>query len=185
MKIKQYEEDGKLYHGCGGDDIIWTPDIAEEVFADKWDYGHAFAYLWRRFGPPLEGCDSYKELVGYILTTGMKGVLLYISPKPHASTSFGYFATKQITWKLRTEWAYVLWRERKGDKVKTPRADRIKRAIKQAMEELKRPTNVRDWLINIQGLVDDCAPNKVEPSEYAGYGIAKEYFDKFKEAKDK
>ncbi len=180
MKMQQYEEDGKVYKGCSSDSIVDTGDIAEEVFAE-WDYGHAFAYLWRRFGPPCEGCDPYKELVGYFLTTRAKGVVLYVSPKTSPDISFGYMVTMQIRDKLWTEWTYVTWMRRKGKTYKTPRADRIKRALKDAMNELKRPTNVRDWMINIQGQCEDYAPRSVEPSHLAGYGITADYFDKFKD----
>ena len=77
-----------------------------------------------------------------------------------------------------------MWMEGKGKDFRSPRRDRIERALKQAMEELKRPTNVRDWLINIQGDVDDCADNCVEPSNLSGYGITRDYFDKFNKGKD-
>lgn len=181
MKIEQQKEDGKAYKGARSDENIRTGDIAETVFK-SWDYGHAFAYLWRRFGPPHDGWDGYKELAGYWLTTGTKGVLLYVSPKTSASVSFGYAVTKQLSFKLRLEWMYTTWQRWKGKDCKTPRADKIERALKQAMEELKRPVNVRDWLVNIEGQID-YFNNPVKPSKYAGYGITEDYFHKFKKFK--
>jgi hypothetical protein len=38
----------------------------------------AFAYLWRRFGPPWHGSDDYKDLGGYILSTPHPEVFLDI-----------------------------------------------------------------------------------------------------------
>lgn len=178
MKMKQYENDEKEYRGAMGG-IIWTSDIADEVFK-TWDYGHAFAYLFRRFGPAHAGCDPHKDLSFYLLTTRMKGVLLTARPAHSAGTSFGYLLTKQIYRKLHLEYTHSMWMKGKGKDVSSARQNRIEQALKQAMEELKRPTNVRDWLINIQGDVEDYAPNCVEPSNLAGYGITRDYFDKFK-----
>jgi hypothetical protein len=36
----------------------------------------AFAYLWRRFGPPWRGSDDHKDLVGYVLYTAHPDVFL-------------------------------------------------------------------------------------------------------------
>jgi len=178
MNMKQFESDGKSYSGAMGG-VIWTPDIADEVFK-TWDYGHAFAYLFRRFGPAHRGCDAYKELSSYLLTTGMKGVLLSVRPAHSAGTSFGYLLTRQIGRKLYIEDTHSKWVGCKGKDFRTPRRNRIERALKKAMEELKRPTNVRDWLINIQGDVEGYPQNCVEPSKLSGYGITRDYFDKFK-----
>jgi len=177
MKMEQFQQDGKRYRGAMGG-IIWTPDIADEVF-ETWDYGHAFAYLFRRFGPAHGGCDSYKDLSSYLLTTGMKGVLLSVRPAHSAGTSFGYLLTRQIERKLRLEDLHSTWLAMKGKDFRTPRKNRIERALRRAMEELKRPTNVRDWLINIQGDVEDHPLNCIEPSNLSGYGISRDYFDKF------
>ena len=176
--MKQFENDEKEYRGAMGG-VIWTPNIGEKVFK-TWDYGHAFAYLFRRFGPAHRGCDPHKDLSFYLLTTKMKGVLLTVRPAHCAGTSFGYLLTKQINRKLRMEDLYCTWLRWKGKEVKSPRKKRIEKALVQAMKELKRPTNVRDWFINIQGDVEDYPLNRVEPSDLAGYGITRDYFDKFK-----
>lgn len=56
-----------------------------------------FAYLWRRFGPPIWNSDSYKELAEYILGTPMEGVLLSVYPKAMpASYSVGYLISPEI-----------------------------------------------------------------------------------------
>ena len=86
----------------------------------------------------------------------------------------------QISRKLYLEHTHAMWMGGKGKDIRSPRKNRIERALKQAMEELKRPTNVRDWLINIQGDVEGYPSNCVEPSKLAGYGITRDYFDKFK-----
>jgi hypothetical protein len=61
----------------------------------------AFAYLWRRFGPPWWGCDPHKDLVGYWLRTPDPEVILTLhlsaSTLPYA---VGYLVTKP----LRAAW---------------------------------------------------------------------------------
>ena len=176
--MRKVEEDGKKYGGAMGG-VIWTPVIADEV-CKTWDYGHAFAYLFRRFGPAHGGCDPHKDLSFYLLTTRMKGVLLTVRPAHSAGTSFGYLLTMQIDRKLTLEDIHYKWMSYKGKDAKSPRKNRIKRALKQAMEELKRPTNVRDWLINIQGDVEGYPSNCVEPSKLSGCGRTRDYFETLK-----
>ena len=48
----------------------------------------AFTYLTRRFGPPTLGCDDYKELGAWHLTTPSPGLVVRIAPKG-ASISVG------------------------------------------------------------------------------------------------
>lgn len=49
------------------------------------NYGELFAYLFRRFGYPVYGWDSYKDLVKYILTTPRKDMWLRIIPYPKSN----------------------------------------------------------------------------------------------------
>lgn len=57
----------------------------------------AFAYLWRRFGPPFMGCDDHKKLCRYVIRTPMAGVYLSLSIKGMPIT-FGvsYMATDAV-----------------------------------------------------------------------------------------
>ena len=58
----------------------------------------AFAYLWRRFGPPFLGSDDHKDLCGYVLTTNDPGVLLWITPSgSNLALAIGYLASKGIS----------------------------------------------------------------------------------------
>ena len=64
----------------------------------------AFAYLWRRFGPPWSGCDDHKDLVGYILGTPHPAIWLHL----HLSGagldySVGYVITQAVeaAWQAR------------------------------------------------------------------------------------
>jgi hypothetical protein len=80
FEIEQVVEVGKA-SGAGGDDIVDGYKLATEVWGEDAcsDYNgaaKAFAYLWRRFGPPWQGSDDYKDLVGYILTTPEPDVFL-------------------------------------------------------------------------------------------------------------
>lgn len=57
----------------------------------------AFAYLWRRFGPPWWGSDPHKELVGYILGTPHPDVLLTVRPSGSGlCLCMGYLLTKAL-----------------------------------------------------------------------------------------
>jgi len=142
-----------------------------------YDYGHAFAYLWRRFGPPIYGSDPYKDLVSYLLTTKMEGVFLSCRCYPTAHIAFGIGFTEELYAKVvddcmkkREDWPEYL--------------KKIFKALLEAIEELKRPTNVRDWFINIEGKVSvRDIKRPISYSKKAGYGITNDYYKKFKEKK--
>ena len=81
--MKQVEHFKFKTQGAGGDDIVEGYDLAIEVWgkeacSDREGGSKAFAYLWRRFGPPWHGCDNHKDLVGYHLTTPDSNVFLWI-----------------------------------------------------------------------------------------------------------
>lgn len=60
-------------HMAGFGNDVDCMSLIREALGDAVDAPHsgmiAFAYLWRRFGPPLRGCDPHKDLCGYYLTT--------------------------------------------------------------------------------------------------------------------
>lgn len=182
-------EDNERFSGCVMGSIMCLPEIAAGQFKN-WDYGHALAYLWRRFGPPAWGSDSYKNLAAYVLETEMPGVCLEIMPHPSAKCSFGYLLREDIRracidedCERRQSRTDV---DEKKEKVRGP----VIAALTKAMEELKRPTNVRDWHFNIERRIGDSelgsfTGDLAEYSEYAGYGITPDYFLKFKEVQPK
>ena len=171
----------KGYHGaimgtfCPGMD-------AEAILGEKYDksfYGTACAYLLRRFGPAYYGCDSYKDLTSYLLTTKMEGVLLAVRPCCSVSTSFGYYLSSEI-YKATVD-AHLKARGWKGIDNCPVRAP-VAKALREAIKELERPVNVRDWYFNITGRIPDNELEQMEPVEYskvAGYGIIPEYYDRF------
>ena len=165
---------------------------AEVILGEKYDesfYGTACAYLLRRFGPAHYGCDPYKELTHYMLTTKMEGVLLSARPGCSVSTSFGYVLSEDI-YKATID-ADFKDRQQKSQKeaiddcsVRGP----VAKALREAIEELKRPVNVRDWCFNITGRISDGELSEVELAEYsniAGYGVIPEYYERFKDVKPK
>lgn len=89
---------GRL-HGAKGSDICEGHDLAIEAWGKQGDDSGltAFAYLWRRFGPPWAGCDDHKQLVGYWLNTPNPSVWLTIdlsgSPLEY---SVGYLITEKM-----------------------------------------------------------------------------------------
>ena len=56
------------------------------------DYGHLFTYVFRRWGFPNWGSDSYKDIAQWFLTTPRQDLVLCIRPsvlpEPHFSIHF-------------------------------------------------------------------------------------------------
>ncbi|MFA5158194.1 MAG: hypothetical protein WC451_03360 [Patescibacteria group bacterium] len=167
----------KEYEGARGMGFFDIHDEANTEFPN-WNYGTAFAYLWRRFGPPEMGCDPYKNLVTYYLTTKIIGLYLTCTPYLNsAGLSFGFCFSKTIYNKLNTDFG-------KPKDQWSVYTKEILAALCEAMKELKKPTNIRDWYINIEGHVKDKdIKNPVVYSCRAGYGIRPEYFKRFKDDK--
>jgi hypothetical protein len=80
----------KKLSGCAADELADCHELAEKAWSlndrgidkrrgDKDNSGLvAFAYMWRRFGPPLHGTDPYKKLCCYYLTTEDPDIFLGI-----------------------------------------------------------------------------------------------------------
>ncbi len=163
---------------------------AKAILGEKYDesfYGTACAYLLRRFGPAHYGCDPYKELTHYMLTTEMEGVLLSVRPGCSVATSFGYYLSEDIY--EATIDADFKDRQKKSlaDAINDcPVRKPVANALREAIKELKRPVNVRDWVFNIvRRIPDNELLDNIKLAEYsniAGYGVIPEYYERFKEA---
>lgn len=87
--------------GSKGASEFWGYDLANEIYggdAGLEDSGlTAFAYLWRRFGPPALGSDDHKGLASYYIGTPNPGVLLWlgVSAAPLAY-AVGFLATEDV-----------------------------------------------------------------------------------------
>lgn len=70
---------------------IFSPgDLAQEELGDV-NWGVLHTYMTRRFGPPNIGCDPYKEISQWIITTPQTGLHLSVRIAPHDTTLlFGY-----------------------------------------------------------------------------------------------
>lgn len=172
-KMKQAKQ-LKGFTGGRGMGFFDIGDEARKEFPN-WNYGEAFAYLWRRFGPPEIGWDGYKQLVNYYLTTKMKGLYLTCSPYlDDAAISFGFmFDENTIGAKIAADISKP--KEEWSDYTKI-----VHSTLCDAMRELKRPTNVRDWFINIEGHVkDEDIHYPVNYSIRTGFGIEPDYFHRF------
>jgi hypothetical protein len=112
-EMRSADLSGGQWRGAMGG-MFWPGKEAERIFGDKWDCGHAFAYLFRRFGYPEYGWDGYKELVNYYLATRMPGVALCVRPSSRASTSFGYTVRIDVERKIQYEESrpYLLWEKK-------------------------------------------------------------------------
>jgi hypothetical protein len=102
FEMKQVVEFKCKTRGAGGDDIVEGHDLAievwgEEACSDRNGGAKAFAYLWRRFGPPWHGSDNYKDLVAYYLTTPDPDVFLWLHPNGSGlKYAVGYIANVKI-----------------------------------------------------------------------------------------
>ena len=87
------------------DSSIYLPHLAKQVYGDraKWPDSSltAFAYCYRRFGPPPRGTDDYKNLGGaWILTTRDPEVFLGVDP---GGCSIDYYLHYYVSERLRDE----------------------------------------------------------------------------------
>lgn len=114
--------------------------------------GSMFAYLYRRFGPPLAGCDEYKTLAQYVLTTDHPEIYLTVTIFA-VDFCFGYGLSRAIEQRLFEE-------ERRLPEAEVAKAERA--ILEAAILELRRPTYVRDEYFNPGGA---CPPGD-DPVEY-------------------
>ena len=134
----------------------------------------AFAYCWRRFGPPWIGSDEIKELVCYVLHTPHPDVFvtLSLSASP-LQYAVGYLVAPAVQ---ATE--AVRAREQGSALVRD--------ALAATLTECLRPVFIRDIAINVLGKVPDIffhtdQRDVCPASVYAGYGIPKAAMDEQRE----
>lgn len=66
----------------------------EELGEVNW--GELHSYMVRRFGPSNVGCDPYKEIARWIITTPMEGLHLSVTIAPNSTELlFGYIMTRE------------------------------------------------------------------------------------------
>lgn len=111
-KIRSLKKWPKGCAGAKSSDLCNATDLAVEAWgdaADDPDTGPlAFAYLYRRFGPPPFEGDSYKDLAMWILTTRDPDVFVCLTPSGSAALHApGYLVRKSLEEdyrKPRVEW---------------------------------------------------------------------------------
>jgi hypothetical protein len=176
----------KNVHLAGGIGGIYFEEKELSAILPHYNYGAALAYLWRRFGPPVNGWDGFKELTLYVLTTKMKGVFLtcncYVD-SPHIAFGFGF--SEEIYCKIVSPYDPEKPSIPDCNKRREQWPEYLKEIwaiLLDAVKELKRPTNVRDWYIDIEGYVKDAdVKNPVCYSLKAGYGVTDAYYKRFEE----
>ena len=160
--------------GAAHDDLVDGCKLADEAFGDASRCENsgltAMAYLWRRFGPPVNGNDEYKDLAAYYLTTSDEDVVLGIrtSGSPLRYGVF-YIAAVEATEPRHFQDGSGKWQV--NDEV----VQKVNRALVPALRELLVPVFIRDVPINILGVCEypneEAGEASAEPSQYAGYGI--------------
>lgn len=162
-KIRSLKKWPKGCSGAKGDDIVDGCKLADEVWgdaADDPDTGPlAFAYLYRRFGPPPFTGDTYKDLACWLLTTPDPDVFLWLTPAGGAVRyAVGYIARKSVGEEARKadrEWAdrCLMWI---AERVAEERPDLVSRGtgtdgLDELAEEGWRIAHERAWDIDIDG----------------------------------
>lgn len=149
--------------------LLIPDDLAKEIFpTKKINNAELFIYLYRRFGQPIDRVDIYKVAAEYTLTTPMEGVYLRaIIRCPNTwGMDFGYA--------VRSDIADEIMAELKSGTT----TDRVKEAMRRAIEDLARPTYTRDVYFNIFGYVRDdeleCNTSD-ERSTYNGLAVVEYY----------
>jgi hypothetical protein len=161
--------------GAKGDDIVDGFTLARDAWGEQCQQPNsgltAFAYLWRRFGPPWRGGDPHKDLVSYTLTTKDTDVFLWITPSGSSlDLAVGYLTNVKIRRVRRRLKMPADWRT--GSRIQK----RVNQALFDALKELERPVRVRDIAINIFGRCD-YGRREAKESPYAGYPVPKEAMD--------
>lgn len=116
--MRQFVKTHPRISGAHGSDLCECSSLAKLAWGDcaiKENSGlTAFAYLWRRFGPPVWGSDEHKRLVSYILTTSHQEVFLSVDlSASEMYLNVGYLCTKRLDMefhKPQTDW----WRAFRG-----------------------------------------------------------------------
>ena len=99
--MEQVSKFTEQVRGAAGDDIVDAHALAIEAWGERCEDNNsgllAFAYLWRRFGPPWRGGDDHKSLVDYTLTTSEPDVFLWIHLSgSRLSLCAGYLAYESV-----------------------------------------------------------------------------------------
>lgn len=122
-----------------------TDLIAETTPLKDADYGHLFAYMTRRFGYPLFGGDSAKDLSGrWLLTSPEQDVYVEVSP-----------SLSGVVFNFQPMIAIVNDDELSWEKLPRSELERVAAAYRTVLLDLLRPVSVRDSWINAMGVVDD------------------------------
>ena len=157
--MEQVSKFTERVHGAAGDDIVDAHALAIEAWGERCEDNNsgllAFAYLWRRFGPPWRGGDDHKSLVDYTLTTSEPDVFLWIHLSGSSlSLCTGYLALESVGEEHRKpfcdweeafyEWwwsqhpEFEPWEETEENKQKVSKMyweDRVKTSIIDAAKE--------------------------------------------------
>lgn len=142
--------------------LLIPDDLAKEAFPTKSpNEAELFLYLFRRFGPPIDGVDIFKTAAAYTLTTPMEGVYLRVSIRcPNTlGMSFGYAVRSDIAYAIELEW-------RSEHQHNT---DKANAALTAAMRDLESPTYTRDVYFNMFGRVRDDELHYDEEADWSTY----------------
>jgi hypothetical protein len=126
--------------------------------------GDIMAYGFRRFGYPVNGWDSYKQLCEWIMRTPMDKVFLTLQPTTHSP--FGYLLRDSLSAELRAE----QYNNGKLDRFShdplsnevsatpywevlpiTSLERQVNEALRRTIIDMRRPVSIRDWQIDILG----------------------------------
>lgn len=151
VKMHQFDVSALL----SDDNDMYRDPIFTPIFGKKLDYGHLFAYLFRRFGYPNRGWDDYKDHSCYMLTTPREDVMVSVRPYVGSNTDLHF----SIVASAEAMQGYGELYRRK-DRPKTwQELDEPFRSMCEAADmagrDLLTPVYVRDCAINAAGYLTD------------------------------
>lgn len=141
--MKQITKFPKGVGRAKGDPLFSGYDLTHKVYGDACEDRNsgltAFAYLFRRFGPPWVGSDGHKDIACWNLTTNDPEVWMWVSPSGSSLRyCIGYMRTEALweAWqKPRLEWntRYEKWWLKNIHPEFTPKALKDKKTKERAL----------------------------------------------------
>jgi hypothetical protein len=147
-------------------------DFLPASFLKTLEPERVFYYLYRRYGPSVEGCDPEKDVANYLFTTGVTGLFLYTECSTRVRI-LGLFDTETAD-KFSDAEAHLIQGHKPGTDA-APFVQPYLQALTVAFnEQFERPVRLWDVFLTIQGKTHE-AKDPVERHHTIGFGVPEEW----------
>jgi len=153
--------------------MIDMEELCQEVepLLCKLDAGHAFLYLFRRFGFPNIGSDDHKNVCAYAIPCEVQGTFVILKIGG-TRCSIGWTATEELFNRYMEEERLMRHLPENSEFV-----TQCNWAIRKTLRDLLRPVFVRDVQRWIFGLQYNRELTPAKPFKSAGYGLSEDLFE--------